>query len=414
MKLDPCEVCGSNDWHEDAANGFLNCKECGYTIPDDRKKAQASGGFDKDTRAPPVESGMMMWDVENNPLPDDIWMWMLLAEQKSDAESEWKKIRREASKMRKGLGVDTQGWKYNSSSKWWANARSNLFFQSEVFKSASGEATIEDLSEKLGQIADKDWGAELSHRVIWGSVVPERSLLSQDLKRMTTPSRERIGIEFFIAMTEEEGGFWFLSDYAGLVGLNPRLVDRLLREHHPFSNVIIDSVKNIHSSREITAAAVSGFTKKCARRLGIDPNGIEDDSSLPFEGVEGAIWELLGLGPIDSKTAKHPHYWVPYQGPMEKISFENKDMNVRRGGLRPVGIPLVMAHIPLAYIVAQRFYDSWRMDDTWRNHPKKILDWIEEDLRWCPGEVSQLDEWWEGIIAQNRGDSARSVTNLRR
>ena len=224
MKFDPCKLCGSNDWDEDRANGELNCSTCGYTIVDPRVKKQAGGGFDEDTRAVPVESGVLVWKVENKPLPEDTQMLMLLAEQKSDAKSEWKKIRREASNIRKGLGVDTPGWKHNSSSKWWADAKSNLFFQSEVFKSTSGEATIEDLSEKLGQIADKDWGAELSHRVIRGSVVPERSLLSQDLRRMTTPSRERIGIEFFIAMTEEEEGFWFLSDYASLVGLNPRLV----------------------------------------------------------------------------------------------------------------------------------------------------------------------------------------------
>ena len=412
MKFKPCKECGFNDWDEEG-DDKLFCSFCGYIIPDPREKTQARGGFDEDTRAVPVESGVLVWKVENKPLPDDIQMLILLAKQKSDAKSEWKKIRRQASNMRKGLGVDTPGWKHNSSSKWWADARSNLFFQNEVFKSASGEATIEDLSEQLKQIADRDWRSELSHRVIRGSVARERSLLSQDLERMTTPSRERIGIEFFIAMTEEEEGFWFLSDYAGLVGLNLGLVDRLLREHHPFSNVIINRVKNIHSSREITAAAVSGFTKKCARRLGIDSNGIEDDSSLPLEGVEGAIWELLGLGPIDSKTEEHPHYWVPYQGPMETISFENKEMNVRRGGLRPVGVPIVMSHIPLAYIVAQRLKDSWRVDDTWQRHPKKILDWIEEDLRWCPGEVSQLDEWWEGVIARDRGDASSSVTTLR-
>ena len=266
MKLDPCEVCGSNDWHEDAANGFLNCKDCGYTVEDDRKKTQAGGGFDEDTRAVPVGPEMMVWHVENNPLPDDIRMWMLLVDQKEDTESEWKKFRREASNIKKGLGIDTPGWKHNSSTKWWADARSALFFRIEVHKSTSGESSMEDISEELGQIADRDWKAELSHRVIRGSVVPERSLLSQDLERMTTPSRERIGIEFFIAMTEEEGGFWFLSDYASLIALNLRLVDRLLREHHPFSNVVIDRVKNIHSSRGITAAAVNGFAKKCASR----------------------------------------------------------------------------------------------------------------------------------------------------
>ncbi len=412
MKLDPCEVCGSNDWHEDAANGFLNCKDCGYTVEDDRKKTQAGGGFDEDTRAVPVGPEMMVWHVENNPLPDDIRMWMLLVDQKEDTESEWKKFRREASNIKKGLGIDTPGWKHNSSTKWWADARSALFFRIEVHKSTSGESSMEDISEELGQIADRDWKAELSHRVIRGSVVPERSLLSQDLERMTTPSRERIGIEFFIAMTEEEGGFWFLSDYASLIALNLRLVDRLLREHHPFSNVVIDRVKNIHSSRGITAAAVNGFAKKCARRLGIDPNGIEEDSGLPLEGVEEGIWELLGLGPVDSKTAESPHYWVPYQGPLEESPL-NEEKEARRGGLRPVGVPIVMAHIPLAYVVAQRFYDSWRVDDTWRNHPKKILDWIEEDLRWCPAEVSELDKWWEGIIAQERGGASGSVTRLR-
>jgi len=412
MKFDPCEVCGSNDWQEDAANGFLNCKDCGYTVEDDRKKTQAGGGFDEDTRAVPVGPEMMVWHVENNPLPDDIRMWMLLVDQKEDTESEWKKFRREASNIKKGLGIDTPGWKHNSSTKWWADARSALFFRIEVHKSTSGESSMEDISEELGQIADRDWKAELSHRVIRGSVVPERSLLSQDLERMTTPSRERIGIEFFIAMTEEEGGFWFLSDYASLIALNLRLVDRLLREHHPFSNVVIDRVKNIHSSRGITAAAVNGFAKKCARRLGIDPNGIEEDSGLPLEGVEEGIWELLGLGPVDSKTAESPHYWVPYQGPLEESPL-NEEKEARRGGLRPVGVPIVMAHIPLAYVVAQRFYDSWRVDDTWRNHPKKILDWIEEDLRWCPAEVSELDKWWEGIIAQERGDASGSVTRLR-
>ena len=412
MEFKPCRVCGLNDWDEDEANAELNCSVCGFTIPDDRKAMQGGRGFDEDTRAAPVESGMVVWNVENDPLPDDIQMWMLLAEQKSDADSEWKKIRQQASNIKKGLGIKTPGWKHNSSSKWLADARSTLFFRIEVYKSTAGVSSFEDISEKLGQIADKDWKGELSHRVIRGSVVPERSLLSQNLERMTTPSRERIGIEFFIAMTEEEGGFWFLSDYASLVALNPGLIDRLLREHHPFSNVIIDRVKNIHSSRGITAAAVNGFAKKCARRLGIDPNGIEEDSGLPLEGVEEGIWELLGLGPVDSKTAESPHYWVPYQGPLEESPL-NEEKEARRGGLRPVGVPIVMAHIPLAYVVAQRFYDSWRVDDTWRNHPKKILDWIEEDLRWCPAEVSELDKWWEGIIAQERGNASGSVTRLR-
>ena len=412
MKFDPCEVCGENDWDEDAANAELNCFICGFTIPDPRVKKQAGGGFDEDTRAVPVESGMGVWKVDGNPLPGDIQMLMLLDNQKSDTKSEWKKIRRQASNLKKGLSDDTPGWKHNTSSKWWAEARAALFFRIEVYKSTSGEASMRDISEELGHIADRDWRAELSHLVIRGSVVPERSLLSQDLERMTTPSRERIGIEFFIAMTEEEGGFWFLSDYASLIALNPGLIDRLLREHHPFSNVIIDRVKKIHNSRGITTAAVNGFAKKCARRLGIDPNGIEEDSGLPLEGVEEGIWELLGLGPLDSKTAESPHYWVPYQGPLEESPL-NAEEEARRGGLRPVGLPIVMAHIPLAYVVAQRFYDSWRLDDTWRNHPKKILDWIEEDLRWCPGGVSELDKWWEGIIAQERGSASGSVTRLR-
>ena len=413
MKYRICELCGSDDWGEDRANAELNCSICGNTIDDNRKKVQAGGGFDEDTRAVPVESGMVVWNVENKPLTDDIQMWMLLAEQKSDTKSEWKKIRQQASKIKKGLGIDTPGWKHTSSAKWWADARSSLFFRSEVFRSTSSEVAIEDLSGELGRIADRDWKAELGHRVIRGSVVPERSLLTQDLKRMTTPSRERIGVEFFVAMTDEEGGFWFLCDYARLIALNLGIIDRLLREHHPFSNVIIERARNIHSSRGITPAAVSRFAKKCARRLGIDSNGIEDDSSLPLEEVEEAVWELLGLGPVDSKTSERPHYWVPYEGPMETISFEDRDVGARKGGLRPLGVPIVMSHIPLAYIVAQRFYDSWRIDDTWRRHPKKILDWIEEDLQWCPGEVSQLDEWWEGVIARDRGDSSSSVTTLR-
>ena len=414
MKFNPCKVCGCTDWNEDVANGFLNCIDCGYTVKDERQRPQVGGGFDEDTRAVPVESELMKWNVKENPLPDDIQMLMLIGEQKSDTESEWKKIRQQASNLKKELDIEPPpGWGHTSSSKWWADARSNLFFQSAVYRSVSGEEAIEDLSEKLGRIADRDWKAELGHRVIRGSVVPERSLLTQDLKRMTTPSRERIGVEFFVAMTEEEGGFWFLCDYARLIALNLGMIDRLFRENHPFSYVIIDRVKKIHGFREITPAAVSEFAKKCARRLGIDPNGIEDDSSLPVEEVEEAVWELLGLGPVDSKTSERPHYWVPYEGPMETISFEDRDVGARKGGLRPLGVPIVMSHIPLAYIVAQRFYDSWRIDDTWRRHPKKILDWIEEDLQWCPGEVSQLDEWWEGVIARDRGDSSSSVTTLR-
>ena len=425
MKFDPCQVCSSNDWDEDADHEELNCSTCGYTIDDPRVEKQAGGGFDEDTRAVPVESKVRPWNIDNNPLPDDIQMWMLLAEQKSDTKSEWKKIREQVSKLKKGLSIEnSKGWKHNSSTKWWADARSKLFFQSEVFRSASGEAAIEDLSEELGRIADRDWKAELSHRVIRGSVVPERSLLTLDLKRITTPSRERIGVEFFVAMTEEEGGFWFLCDYARLIALNLEMIDSLLGGHHPFSNVIIDRVKKIHGSREITPAAVSEFAKKCARRLGIDPNGIEDDSSLPVGEVEEAVWELLSLGPVDSKTSVRlgwyfsPHYWVPYKEPdgtstMETISFEDRDVEALSGGLRPVGVPIVMSHIPLAYVVAQRLFDSWRLDDTWQRHPKKILDWIGEDLRWCPGEVSQMDVWWEGVISRERGDSSSSVTILR-
>ena len=94
MKLEPCKLCGHNDWSEDEANAELNCSLCGNTIDDDSKKMQAGGGFDEDSRAVPVESGMVVWNVDNNPLPDDIQMWMLLANQKSDTKSESKKIRR--------------------------------------------------------------------------------------------------------------------------------------------------------------------------------------------------------------------------------------------------------------------------------------------------------------------------------
>ena len=415
MKWEPCEVCGTNDWDEDVANGFLSCKNCGRSYDDPREMMQASGGFDEDTRARPVESGQFIWkNKEPYPLPDDIQMWMLLAEQKSDTKSESKKVRKEISNIKKGRGVESnKGWRYNSSSKWWADARSKLFFQSEVFRGPSDEAVIEDLSEELMLIEERDWRADLSHLVIRGSVVPERSLLSKDLQRMTTPSRERIGIEFFVALTEEEGGFWFLCDYAKILGLNLGMIDSLFKGHHPFSNVMIDRVRNIYSSRQITPREVSSFAKKCARRLGIDPNGIEADSSLMLEEVDTGVWDLFGLGPIDSETSEPPHFWVPYEESKRMISFNGQDVSACKGGLRPLKMPIVMSHIPLAYIVAQRLYDSWRLDDKWRNHPKKILNWIEEDLRWCPADVGQIDKWWEGVIVRNRGDSSSSVTHLR-
>jgi hypothetical protein len=336
-------------------------------------------------------------------------MWILLAEQKSEGE----KFRLQASNLRRGRAINTSGWGNSTSSKWWADAKADMFFQREVYKSKDGEESIVDTSDALSKIVSRDWKRILSQDVIWGSVVPERSLISQGLKRMTTPSRERIGIELFIARTNEERGFWFLSDYTNLIALNPKLISRLFREHHPFSRVVTDLVKTIHNRREITPEAVNDFVKKCSRRLNIKPNGIDEISKLPLKEVPEQIWGLLGLGPIDSEASESPHYWIPSEEPPEMIMHDDEEKEATGGFLRPVGLPIVMAHIPLAYIVAQRFFDDWRVDETWMNHPKQILDWIEEDLRWCPGGVSQLDEWWEGVVAQERGGSSGSVTRLR-
>ena len=65
MKYVTCELCGSDDWDEDEVHSELNCSTCGYTIADPRVEKQAGGGFDEDTRAVPVESGMVVWNTES-------------------------------------------------------------------------------------------------------------------------------------------------------------------------------------------------------------------------------------------------------------------------------------------------------------------------------------------------------------
>ena len=301
-------------------------------------------------------------------------------------------------------------WIYNDMTKWLIQSKVHTWLNYPLgFRSSDGEETtfskIHFLFENKGQIKNDTQKVfeELS------SHLPEKSLIdNQTHEPLTTPTRERSGIVFFVNKTSEETAFWFFNDFLKLASLNANNVKLIFDNNHPFSPLMGTTINNIYdfnNDKIIKSEILNLFTKRCAIYLGIkNLQGLDMDTvDLEFTNqIPDKLWNNLSM------HKNTPCYWVPKNNKIFSNDF------VRDGCRRPMQKRIIFSHIPIAYVVVQRFYDKYRGDPDWRYHCQRLLKLIENDLQWCEVTTKEMNAWWdETYMELNTTDSSKgSVTQL--
>jgi hypothetical protein len=226
------------------------------------------------------------------------------------------------------------------------------------------------------------------------------------MPRMWTPEKERVGIEVYTLLTDNENGFWFFEDFIHRLRLNHKRIERILEKCLPISNRFAAKLERI-SNRDLEHGQQFRFIPRCASLMG-------DRFSLPrtlpswFSNPPEELWAKLALGVRGSEAEFPLRYWVEVP---EWEDSANGSGRVK-GIVRKYQSPMILRHIPLAYYIAQEIW--YRRDDNAREVSTRILDMISKDLKWCAATVDEMDVWWDSVWSQcKRVDKPPSVTKLR-
>jgi len=82
------------------------------------------------------------------------------------------------------------------------------------------------------------------------------------MPRMWTPEKERVGIEVYTLLTDNENGFWFFEDFIHRLRLNHKRIERILEKCLPISNRFAANLERI-SNRELGLGQQFGFIPRC-------------------------------------------------------------------------------------------------------------------------------------------------------
>ena len=240
--------------------------------------------------------------------------------------------------------------------------------------------------------------------------IPERAPRDESGSRMWTPAKERMGIEVYANLTARARGFWFFVDFIRRLGLNDRLVERILEEGLPVSSRLSTQLRDISDPSPGAGGGNSEFLDRCARLMAA---GELLPTSTPswLENPPEPLWRRLALRKRGSVEDTPPegvdvgilHYWVMQQ-----------EGGGRKGWVRRHSDPLIFRHIPIAYYIAQ---ECWcRRIPGYRLICVEILQKIAEDLEWCAASVEEMDDWWDYMWESSfdkHKDDTQSVTKLR-
>jgi hypothetical protein len=218
---------------------------------------------------------------------------------------------------------------------------------------------------------------------------------------MWTPAKERMGIEVYANLTARERGFWFFVDFIKRLGLNDRLVERILEEGLPVSSRLTTQLRDGSDRSPGSGGGNSEFIDRLARLMGA--SGLPPSTPFWLDSPPEPLWRRLALSKRGSVEDSPLHYWV-----MQQEGEEGK------GWVRRYSDPLIFRHIPIAYYIAQ---ECWcRRIPGYRLICVEILQKIAEDLEWCAASVEEMDAWWESTWESNysnHNDDTESVTKLR-
>lgn len=246
--------------------------------------------------------------------------------------------------------------------------------------------------------------------------IPERAPRDESGTRMWTPAKERMGIEVYANLTARERGFWFFVDYIKRLGLNDRLVERILEEGLPVSSRLITQLRDSSDRSPGSGGGNREFIDRFARLMGA--SGLPPSTPSWLDNPPEPLWRRLALSkrgsvedsPLPVTSPSHRgimssrlHYWV-----MRQEGAGGK------GWVRRHSNPLIFRHIPIAYYIAQ---ECWcRRIPGYRLICVEILQKIAEDLEWCAASVEEMDAWWDSTWKLNyskHNDDTESVIELR-
>jgi hypothetical protein len=246
--------------------------------------------------------------------------------------------------------------------------------------------------------------------------IPERAPRDESGTRMWAPAKERMGIEVYANLTARERGFWFFGDYIKRLGLNDRLVERILEEGLPVSSQLTTQLRDSSDLSPGSGGSNREFIDRFARLMGA--SGLPPSTPSWLDNPPKPLWRRLALSkrgsvedsPLPVTSPSHRgimssrlHYWV-----MRQEGAGGK------GWVRRHSNPLIFRHIPIAYYIAQ---ECWcRRIPGYRLICVEILQKIAEDLEWCAASVEEMDAWWDSTWKLNyskHNDDTESVIKLR-
>jgi len=378
-----------------------------------------------------------------------------------DAQADFEEIRKKASSSgtwgEDSSPQEMEEMMANTSAKGWLRLASD---EEEANLYPDSKSTLLELN-KLGHRIPR-WAAWWEGRIrrwgfvdhlLWKNGVPERSLRDENGKARIIPSHERVGIEVFIALVGRGDGFWFFDDFSKKARMNPSLIGRILREDLPIARSASTNISSMNHRLWMDHGSMVDFIRRCAELSGTEAMGIDSVSpnDVPLPPIE--LWEKLGMGPKGEGRTILPRYWVEMGHQSHRIEQVDEEKVIGRaryedfdyhqdeeeeeaesahysdwysefmetprdeeeeperwGYVRRHASPILLRHIPMAYFIAQEFWN--RRTPNYRAAAVRMLDLIASDLEWCAASVEEMDAWWESHWEQQT-DGTPSVTTLR-
>ena len=420
-----CKHCGSSDLDDSDLEslGDVVCNDCGYVV-ENWKFVSAAAPIREgdDTRPGGPSRRQAPIPAPNTTLKDGDIVWNIPPRKKRgvcDEESGGcgnSQLIKELDDECKKCGSNTL-WRYNfnpnsppptKDEEWIFKRQASQFLRLQEAPGKKLHGKEEHLSEDIKNLRIEGRWTDLVVDAISNPGLPERAPVGEDGERMWTPERERIGIEVYLLLTQQERCFWFFDDFIHRMRLNRNLIERILEKPLPISKNFGKFLPEISNRDFGLNNSHLGFIPRCCDILGVKVP-LRNTMPLWFENPEKE-WSKLALGVRDSESQFPLRFWEE----VPEWNESDTDSGRIKGIVKEYSSPLILRHIPAAYYIAQEIW--CRGDDNAREICTRILEMIAMDLRWCAATVEEMDDWWDSVWAQQfceSGDDTPSITKLR-
>ena len=137
---------------------------------------------------------------------------------------------------------------------------------------------MEKMSQEVSNLFSSNSIHDDISNIIQKHGVPNRSLISFDGEKITTPSRERTGLEVYCHYSKNEAGFWFFEDYLRILKVNSDKVDFVISKSIPISIRVCFTIQKKVEEDRIGRL----FLERCNEKY--LPNG--ENVALDYDTIE--------------------------------------------------------------------------------------------------------------------------------